>query len=146
MRVLVATRELQGTADGDYCWTVEGELVIADVVECASPDRCGCGRGFPGVASHRATTTAMVADLPHIGPSELRDALTDHAERAWSDLLVAAVDDAEPDPDRAVTEQLATIVDEYVDSIELVCRTFDVGTVIERNGSTITARSYPAAA
>ncbi|WP_435825842.1 DUF7715 family protein [Mycolicibacterium austroafricanum] len=26
------------------------------------PQPCGCGRGFAGAASHRATTTAMVVD------------------------------------------------------------------------------------
>ena len=35
MLVLVATNELQGTAPGDYAWTVEGELVTPAATECA---------------------------------------------------------------------------------------------------------------
>ena len=60
MLVLIATNELQGTAPDDYAWTVEGELVTPVATECASADRCGCARGFPGLESARATTTAMV--------------------------------------------------------------------------------------
>ena len=63
MRVLVATSEGQGTQPGDYCWTVEGEIVLTGpLLECADPHRCGCGRGFPGLGSARATTTATVVD------------------------------------------------------------------------------------
>jgi hypothetical protein len=45
---------------------VEGELVW--IQEPCDRDKndptgpCGCGRGFAGAASHRATTTAMVVD------------------------------------------------------------------------------------
>jgi hypothetical protein len=62
MLVLVATRETQGNDDGDYCWTVEGELVTPVTFECCVPESCGCGRGFPGLVSATATTTAMVVD------------------------------------------------------------------------------------
>lgn len=146
MRVLTATNELQGTAPGDYCFTVEGELVIADVVECAHPDRCGCGRGFPGVSSHRATTTAQVVDLPHIGLVELRGAVRDHVESGWSDLVRNGVSPDDPDPDRTVDEHIEAITDEYVESIVVICSHFPAGTTIERNGTIIQARSTPAAA
>lgn len=67
MRVLVATGRTQGHRANDYDWCVEGELVRVGEV-CAAdrsdPDGgCGCGRGFAGLDSHRATTTARVADL-----------------------------------------------------------------------------------
>ena len=87
MRVLVATNELQGTRPGDYAWTVEGEIVVADPTVCRHPS-CSCGRGFSGIASDRATTTAMVADLPHVSVTDLRDVLSDWLERCgWADLL-----------------------------------------------------------
>ncbi|ULE34463.1 DUF7715 family protein [Mycobacterium sp. IDR2000157661] len=66
MKILVATRLTQGTAPTDYHYCVEGELVWMqepcdrDLRDPAMP--CGCGRGFAGAASHRATTTAMVVD------------------------------------------------------------------------------------
>lgn len=67
MKVLVATMLTQGNRSGDYCHCVEGEPVW--IQEPCDRDRrepnggCGCSRGFAGAASHRATTTALVADL-----------------------------------------------------------------------------------
>ena len=67
MKLLTATRERQGEQDGDFCFAVEGELVLLGFV-CATdesdPDGgCGCGRAFSGMSSMRATTTALVRDL-----------------------------------------------------------------------------------
>src|SRR5688572_11664790 len=88
MLVLIATNELQGTAPGDYAWTVEGELVTPVVTECASGERCGCNRGFPGLASGKATTTAMIVDRPGVEVSDVRDAVYDWLDRGgWIDLL-----------------------------------------------------------
>lgn len=66
MKILVATALTQGMASNDYHYCIEGELVWIQE-PCASgrdePDGgCGCGRGFAGAASHRATTTAMVVE------------------------------------------------------------------------------------
>lgn len=68
MRVLVATACTQGDRANDYNFCIEGELVRINEV-CArdrgDPDGgCGCGRGFGGLNSHRATTTARVAEVP----------------------------------------------------------------------------------
>jgi hypothetical protein len=66
VRILVATGLTQGVKHNDYNHCVEGELVW--IQEACSRDKddpdgaCGCGRGFAGVASHRATTTAMVVE------------------------------------------------------------------------------------
>jgi hypothetical protein len=68
MKVLTATAAGQGKRTNDFDHTIEGELVwIGDV--CATDRRnpdggCGCGRSFSGLSSHRATTTAMVRNLP----------------------------------------------------------------------------------
>lgn len=68
MRILVATGRTQGRRTNDYDWCIEGELVrIGEVCarDRSDPDGgCGCGRGFAGLNSHRATTTARVAALP----------------------------------------------------------------------------------
>ncbi|WP_029118158.1 hypothetical protein [Mycobacterium sp. URHB0044] len=66
MRILVATGFTQGSEPNDYHYCIEGELVWVQE-PCArgrdDPDgACGCGRGFAGAASHRATTTAMVVE------------------------------------------------------------------------------------
>jgi hypothetical protein len=66
MKILVATELTQETSPDDYHYCVEGELVW--IQEPCDRDRrdpnmpCGCGRGFAGAASHRATTTAMVVE------------------------------------------------------------------------------------
>jgi len=66
MKILVATGLTQGTSPDDYHYCVEGELVwVQDPCDrdLDDPDGpCGCGRGFAGAASHRATTTAMVVE------------------------------------------------------------------------------------
>ena len=67
MKLLTATRERQGERDGDFCFAVEGELVLLGSVcatDEADPDGgCGCGRAFSGMSSLRATTTALVREL-----------------------------------------------------------------------------------
>ncbi|TDC83336.1 hypothetical protein [Actinomadura sp. 7K507] len=68
LKLLTATNSSQGFRDNDFDWCVEGELVHIGIV-CArdqdDPDGgCGCGRSFAGLNSHRATTTAMVREVP----------------------------------------------------------------------------------
>jgi hypothetical protein len=73
MKVLIASRRTQGERPGDFSWTVEGELVHFPVFVCDLDRRaaeageplggCGCGRAFAGMSSHKAGTTAEVADL-----------------------------------------------------------------------------------
>ena len=67
MKLLTATTERQGERDGDFCYAIEGELVILGEV-CATDlndpaGGCGCGRAFAGLRSRRATTTALVREL-----------------------------------------------------------------------------------
>jgi hypothetical protein len=67
MRLLTATHERQGERPGDFCYAIEGELVLLGFV-CATDEKdpdggCGCGRAFSGMSSMRATTTATVRDL-----------------------------------------------------------------------------------
>lgn len=78
MRILVATHESNGDVDGDYDFCVEGELVYMRE-PCARDVRdpgcgCGCSRGFAGMSSHRATTTAKVVDSP-LDEAQVREAL-----------------------------------------------------------------------
>ncbi|MET0908597.1 MAG: hypothetical protein ABWZ99_03940 [Ilumatobacteraceae bacterium] len=156
MRVLVATTELQGLTPGDYAHTVAGELVTATVTQCDCPD-CGCDRGFAGLASHRATTTAMVVEHPHVTTSDLRDMIFDHlVAGGWLDLLRDAAEhhldgdegdgDDEPDlfddPERAIEE----LVDEHLDVIAFVCNRFAPGTIVSRSGNLVWSREWTSAA
>ena len=133
MKVLVATNESQGELLGDYSWTVEGELVTPVTVECCATKKCGCGRGFPGLASSRATTTAMVVDRPELDREELWDVLYDSLERqGW----LKHLDDDEIDE----------LVDEHLQCIEIVCANYPVGTIVGRWGTKIWSRCESAAA
>lgn len=67
MKVLTATDADQGARNGDFTWTIEGELVRIGE-PCArdvyNPEGgCGCSRAFAGLSSLRATTTAVVREL-----------------------------------------------------------------------------------
>lgn len=132
MKVLVATRETQGWRDNDFCWAVEGELVIFIVMECGSgsiDDGCGCRRSMSGMVSQRATTTVKVVERKELDPSTYLDMVADGLrDRGYitNDLLVI--------PD----------VKEWVDDLALelaaIALAFPVGTILERRGETITVR------
>jgi hypothetical protein len=118
MLVLIATNELQGTAPGDYAWTVEGELVTPVATECAEGERCGCNRGFPGLASGMATTTAMVVERPGVTEADLRDAVRDWLERGgWIELLEQTGISDHDEIDSIVD----AVIDEHLDMILEVC-------------------------
>ena len=151
MRVLIATNELQGHTPGDYSWTVEGELVSGVATECDDGHQCGCNRGFVGLASSRATTTAMIVERPGIEPDDLRDAVYESLRRGGWVKLIEDAYEAECeccDDDEILRldppgETIEEIIDEHVDTIEDVCEAFALHTVISRQGSLVFPRSMP---
>jgi hypothetical protein len=149
MRVLVATNELQGSTLGDYAHTVEGELVLVEVATCGSPEECGCGRDWPGMASRKATTTAMVVDLPHLSEGDLRLAITDWLDTSgWNDLFRSPpeADGRSAGALNDIDEMIDAMVDEHLELIADVCESFPVGSVLERRGAIVQERTWPAAA
>jgi hypothetical protein len=155
MLVLVATNDLQGARPDDYSFTVEGELVTPLAAECSSGEHCGCNRGFPGLASGFATTTAMVVDREGVTEADVRDAVFDWLDRGgWIDLFETTARERcaadtganamEPDDD--VDDLIESIIDEHVDAMHEICHTYPVGSVIVRRGNLVMVRSYPAAA
>ncbi|GAA1557240.1 hypothetical protein GCM10009678_45290 [Actinomadura kijaniata] len=89
MKLLTATSVTQGYRDNDFDWCVEGELVHIGVV-CArdrdDPDGgCGCGRSFAGLNSHRATTTAMVREVPGFTEDDYVEAIRSSLEQQGYD-------------------------------------------------------------
>lgn len=131
VKVLVATHHSQGSQPGDYCFTLEGELVTPLAVPCSDP-ACGCRRGFPGLASSRATTTALVAELPHIDEQALTTAITDSLERGgWFKGL----------------SHLACrhMVADHVQAVHKVCARYPVGTIVERADNHVYLRTLLAA-
>jgi hypothetical protein len=90
MLLLTATAETQGLKPGDFCDTVEGELVVmfADCHVRAHQDgmlRCreGCPPRFFGLSSRERTTTAMVRNV-HISREDYLLALSAYAEQRGS--------------------------------------------------------------
>jgi hypothetical protein len=131
VKVLVATQHTQGSQPDDYCFTLEGELVTPLAVACSNPS-CGCRRGFPGLASSRATTTALVVDLPHIDEPALVTAITDSLERGgWFRGLSA----------RACRH----MVDDHVQAVHTVCARYPVGTIVVRSDEHVYLRTARAA-
>jgi hypothetical protein len=120
MKVLVATTETQGMFEDDYCWAVDGELVYIQAVSCPDP-LCGCTRGFAGLSSARATTTAVVVDRPHLQIGDLADALTDSLQRGgW---LRGSSDN-----------ETAEMVGELLTMLVNITEPAEVGSVVRRNG------------
>ncbi|MBM7507486.1 hypothetical protein JOE61_001300 [Nocardioides salarius] len=122
MKVLVATSRTQGDVEGDYSFCVPGELLWITMVcdtDRLYPERgCGCGRGFGGLTSHRATTTAEVAELD-ITETQLRLAVTTSlTDQGW---LV---------PETA--ELHHELVAETVDLIHEIAEPLPAGTIVRR--------------
>ncbi|HEX2314678.1 MAG TPA: hypothetical protein VHJ17_13135 [Thermomonospora sp.] len=125
MKLLTATSVTQGYRDNDFDWCVEGELVQIGVVcdrDREDPDgACGCGRAFAGLNSHRATTTAMVREVP--GFTE-----TDYVEAIRSSLQQQGYD---PGHAEHAAAELRCLV-----------RGWPVGTIVERRLDEIVVREY----
>jgi hypothetical protein len=132
MRILTATNQTQGRRDNDFCWTLEGELVLFPPLECGRgsiDDRCGCRRSMAGLASHRATTTVQVVDRTELDPDTyfmlISDSLRDQGYVTAG--LMA-------DPER--NHWLKDITDELIH----IAGTFPVATVLERRGDLVSVR------
>jgi hypothetical protein len=85
VKLLTATSLTQGYRDNDFDFCIEGELVHIDP-PCAKdrddPDgSCGCGRSFGGLNSHRATTTAMIRDVPGFTAEDYVEAIRSSLEQ-----------------------------------------------------------------
>ena len=131
MRVLGATHETNGQVAGDYDYCVEGELVYMQD-PCDSDRRdpeggCGCGRGFAGMNSHRATTTALVVDAPLL-LSEVSEALRSSLEAGgWLD------------PTFCSPEKAAAVVREVLADMRMVAERLPIGSVVRRRLESYTA-------
>lgn len=129
MRVLVATKLTQGHGDGDYCWTVEGELVLGgDLLECDCV-QCGCARGFPGLASGRATTTAAILEWPAMTRAKLAAAIRDSLERQGVLALLSE-------------DEIAVGLNDEIELLDTITSAFPVGAIVQRQGSQVMQRAH----
>ncbi len=132
MRFIVATQETNGDVAGDFTFCVEGELVTLDE-PCDRDTRdpaggCGCGRAFSGLHSHRATTTARVAEL-ELSEADVREAIRSSLEAGgWLD------------PRIGTSESNRAMVDEAFERGHQIAEHFPVGSVIGRRLDQVFAR------
>lgn len=127
VKVLVATTERQGDRHDDYAWAVDGELVYIPIDACDCPG-CGCERGFAGMASSRATTTALVVDRVDLGSAELGRALSDSLERqGWLD------------PERSADQD--ELFRHLFQRLLVAAAHFPTGSIIEREGHLVRRRA-----
>lgn len=132
MKVLSATSETQGWRDNDFCWAVEGELVVFPPIECdcgTIDDECGCHRAMAGLASHRATTTIQVSDRVELDRETYFKLVADGLEQQ-------GYLPCELRGDLEVEEWLRDLVQDLVRSA--AC--FKTGTVLERRGDFLAVR------
>ncbi len=124
MKVLVATRDSQTRLANDYCFTLDGELVYIQGTDCSNPS-CGCERGFAGMASHRATTTAKIVDRPEMTEDALRQALVDSLDTGgWLSAMESA----------GVLEEG---IDELLGLLRWVTASAPAGTLVRRRGALV---------
>lgn len=100
----------------DFCYTVEGELVVYFDVGCRSAE-CRCWTSLAGLNSGGATTTAKVTEVP-VTRDDAVQAVAGFLERTG---LIDADD---------ITDMATELVDEAID----IAAEFPVGTVIEVDG------------
>ncbi len=122
MKVLVATARTQGIRLNDYHWCVEGELVCIGEVcrrDRADPDDggCGCGRGFGGLSSHRATTTARVADVLLTRAEYVEAIRSSMEQQGWGDCPDCAERDAVDLADVASGWPVGAVVERRLDEL-----------------------------
>lgn len=133
MKVLTATRETQGWRDNDYCWTIEGELVLFVPLECdggSVDDECGCRRGMAGMTSYRATSTMKVIEREDLDPDRYFELVAGNLQ-AQGYLNDALLENPE------VNDWVHQLTDELIE----IGASAPVGAVLERRDNTLRIRT-----
>jgi len=128
MKVLVATKRLQGVRKNDFSHTLEGELVKYGL-ECDGETvdgHCGCKRSMVGFESQKATTTFMVVEMPITSKEFWEKYIESERKAGW---VRESTTKAEMKTFRAVAKELLRLANH-----------FPVNTVLEKRGSRIQTR------
>ncbi|WP_185994645.1 DUF7715 family protein [Nocardioides campestrisoli] len=128
MKLLVATQRTQGTSEEDYAWCVPGELLwlpmMCDDDRLYPEHGCGCSRGFGGLTSHKATTTAEIVERD-FSEDDLRLAVTTSlTDQGWLGPALPA----------SLKEE---VLAEVLEDIGMVTRHFRVSAVVRRAGDQV---------
>jgi len=125
MKIIVATKEMQGQRKNDFCWVPEGEIVHFSF-ECDGETvdgSCGCRRSMAGVECNKSTTTMKVVELPVLEETLLFQ-LRDHYIKNWKMSVARAV--------KLAKEEVQDLID--------MAAAFQLGAIIEKRGETFQAR------
>ncbi|MDN4638702.1 hypothetical protein QCD70_00445 [Agreia sp. PsM10] len=135
MKILCATSLDNGARGDDYNWCFEGEIVTFGFIcdrDRRDPDNgCGCSRGFSGLASHRATTTALVRDTA-LSEDDVRLAVESSlSDGGWLRSL------SPREADRMIDETVDVMLDvaEYYNEGTIIGTSFDC-TYVRRHSTT----------
>ncbi len=128
MKVLRATKATQGQRKSDYFFCREGELVYL-ALACDSdthPDGgCGCLRGFGGMETHKACTTAVVVEWPGDIHTYWLEVMKSMIHSKW--VKTKGRDKTDP-------VDAAELVWYHVREVQAVADDLEPGTVVERRG------------
>jgi hypothetical protein len=132
MKVLIATQLTQGERRSDFCFTIDGEIVIRALDECKEETvdgSCGCRRSLVGLDTSRTTTTFQCVDIADLTFDKLLDRIAAHlVENGWFETEAAAFAQA-----RFQASQISKIAEKYAE-----------GTILERRGERYGIRRYVA--
>jgi hypothetical protein len=152
MLVLIATDELlaEPTPSDHHC-AVDGELVTPVVLECPDELCDVCQRGWFGLVSHGATTTAMVVDRPGVTEATLRERLHNWLDcNGTIDLVVQAVEHGDYEVAGERFDDAVAAVDDLVaahlQEVREICAAYPVGTLLSRMGQLVAPRAIAEAA
>lgn len=121
MQVLVSTTETQGEEPGDFNFVPDGEIVAMYGFVCHDwRGSCGCGRAFSGVVSHKATTSAKVAEVDLTREELLAIIETCLGDAGWLQMM-------------ETPEEKSELVNGVLDDMLRVADAFPVGSVLSRH-------------
>lgn len=126
MKILVATKEMQGKRKNDFSFCEENEPVMFGL-ECDGESvdgGCGCRRSLVGIDSRKATTTFKVVDLPI---NKIR-----YAQKLMDSVVSAGFYEKRSPIDKSIYVQAKDLYD-------LACH-FDGCGVLEKRGNKIQVR------
>ena len=132
MQVLVATQATQGARTHDRMNGIDGELVWllepCRACWCYPDGRCTCGRMYMGLTSFRATSTAVVAEVPGLARRDFETGMRSFV-RARPDLFCGG------------EHSFTVAIDHLID----LAAGWSVGTVLGRRGHDLLPRGRVAA-
>lgn len=142
MLVLIASDDLTLSVHEAEGLAVDGELVVPVVVPCANPQCETCPSAWYGLMTHRPIETAMVVDRPGVTEADLRRLVRQLLTcQGAVDDIVEAVANGEYSVDgelrRSWVVVVEALVDDHLRELEVICSTYDVGTVVSRLGSLV---------